>query len=73
MELYLSILKMAWFSDPNIFDSPKMLFFQQWNFIIPDELATFQEAFTVFDKNHDGTITTKVRLCQDYILFPIQL
>ena len=25
-----------------------------------DELATFQEAFTVFDKNHDGTITTKV-------------
>ena len=27
-----------------------------------DELATFQEAFTVFDKNHDGTITTKVTL-----------
>ena len=27
-----------------------------------DELATFQEAFTVFDKNQDGTITTKVRL-----------
>ena len=27
-----------------------------------DELATFKEAFTVFDKNHDGTITTKVRL-----------
>ena len=26
-----------------------------------DELATFQEAFTVFDKNQDGTITTKVR------------
>ena len=25
-----------------------------------DELATFQEAFTVFDKNQDGTITTKV-------------
>jgi hypothetical protein len=25
-----------------------------------DDLATFQEAFTVFDKNHDGTITTKV-------------
>merc|ERR1712018_896821 len=24
-----------------------------------DELATFQEAFTVFDKNQDGTITTK--------------
>ena len=28
-----------------------------------DELATFQEAFTVFDKNQDGTITTKVREC----------
>ena len=27
-----------------------------------EELATFQEAFTVFDKNHDGTITTKVNL-----------
>ena len=26
-----------------------------------DELASFQEAFTVFDKNQDGTITTKVR------------
>ena len=25
-----------------------------------DELATFKEAFTVFDKNQDGTITTKV-------------
>ena len=25
-----------------------------------EELATFQEAFTVFDKNQDGTITTKV-------------
>ena len=25
-----------------------------------DEMATFQEAFTVFDKNQDGTITTKV-------------
>jgi len=24
-----------------------------------EELATFQEAFTVFDKNQDGTITTK--------------
>jgi len=24
-----------------------------------DELASFQEAFTVFDKNQDGTITTK--------------
>lgn len=29
-------------------------------FTFLDELATFQEAFTVFDKNHDGTITTKV-------------
>ena len=26
-----------------------------------DELATFKEAFTVFDKNQDGTITTKER------------
>ena len=26
-----------------------------------EELATFKEAFTVYDKNHDGTITTKVR------------
>ena len=25
-----------------------------------DELETFKEAFTVFDKNQDGTITTKV-------------
>ena len=25
-----------------------------------EELATFKEAFTVFDKNQDGTITTKV-------------
>jgi Ca2+-binding EF-hand superfamily protein len=28
--------------------------------LTPDELATFKEAFTVFDKNNDGTITTKV-------------
>lgn len=28
-----------------------------------DELATFKEAFTVFDKNQDGTITTKVSSC----------
>ena len=28
--------------------------------LTPDELATFKEAFTVFDKNQDGTITTKV-------------
>ena len=26
-----------------------------------DELETFKEAFTVFDKNQDDTITTKVR------------
>ena len=29
--------------------------------LTPEELATFKEAFTVFDKNQDGTITTKVR------------
>ena len=28
--------------------------------LTPDELSTFKEAFTVFDKNQDGTITTKV-------------
>ena len=28
--------------------------------LTPDDLATFKEAFTVFDKNQDGTITTKV-------------
>ena len=27
-----------------------------------EDLATFKEAFTVYDKNNDGTITTKVRL-----------
>ena len=32
-----------------------------------DELATFQEAFTVFDKNQDGTITTKVSTQQTCI------
>ena len=25
-----------------------------------EDLATFKEAFTVYDKNNDGTITTKV-------------
>ena len=25
-----------------------------------DDLKILQEAFTVYDKNHDGTITTKV-------------
>ena len=32
-----------------------------------DELATFKEAFTVFDKNQDGTITTKVSSTLDLI------
>ena len=32
-----------------------------------DELATFKEAFTVFDKNQDGTITTKVSNYKSYI------
>ena len=27
-----------------------------------EDLATFKEAFTVYDKNNDGTITTKVSL-----------
>ena len=31
-----------------------------------DDLATFKEAFTVFDKNQDGTITTKVGMEKDY-------
>ena len=26
-----------------------------------DDLATLKEAFTVYDKNNDGTITTKVK------------
>ena len=38
-----------------------------------EELATFKEAFTVYDKNHDGTITTKVgdfnKLAQSNVLF----
>ena len=28
----------------------------------PDELASFREAFDTFDKNSDGTISTKVTL-----------
>ena len=28
----------------------------------PDELESFKEAFEMFDKNADGTISTKVRL-----------
>ena len=27
----------------------------------PDELASFKEAFDTFDRNSDGTISTKVR------------
>ena len=30
--------------------------------LTPEDLAIFKEAFTVYDKNNDGTITTKVRL-----------
>ena len=29
--------------------------------LTPEDLAIFKEAFTVYDKNNDGTITTKVR------------
>ena len=40
-----------------------------------DELETFKEAFTVFDKNQDGTITTKVStltlLCLGLLTMPI--
>ena len=36
-----------------------------------DEMATFQEAFTVFDKNQDGTITTKVSFLKICTLFEI--
>ena len=28
--------------------------------LTPEDLAIFKEAFTVYDKNNDGTITTKV-------------
>ena len=34
-----------------------------------DEMATFQEAFTVFDKNQDGTITTKVSLFKKWTYY----
>ena len=30
--------------------------------LTPEDLAIFKEAFTVYDKNNDGTITTKVWL-----------
>ena len=28
--------------------------------LTPEDLTIFKEAFTVYDKNNDGTITTKV-------------
>ena len=31
------------------------------NKLRPDELSAFKEAFDMFDKNQDGTISTKVR------------
>jgi hypothetical protein len=37
-----------------------------------EELDTFREAFTVFDKNQDGTITTKVRWNKPDILLLIR-
>ena len=33
----------------------------------PDELASFREAFDTFDKNSDGTISTKVALRLSHI------
>ena len=43
----------------------------------PDELAAFKAAFDMFDKNQDGTISTKVnirfRLMYAYTLFIIAL
>ena len=30
--------------------------------LTPEDLAVFKEAFTVYDKNNDGTITTKVMI-----------
>ena len=42
-----------------------------------DELETFKEAFTVFDKNQDGSITTKVStltlLCLGLLTMPIYM
>ena len=35
----------------------------------PDELAAFKAAFDMFDKNQDGTISTKVCI-KRIILFP---
>lgn len=33
----------------------------------PDELASFREAFDTFDKNSDGTISTKVGFRMSHI------
>jgi Ca2+-binding EF-hand superfamily protein len=35
----------------------------------PDELAAFKEAFDTFDKNTDGTISTKVRLVEGLLVY----
>ena len=35
----------------------------------PDELASFREAFDTFDKNSDGTISTKVSFDWGYRIF----
>ena len=34
--------------------------------LTPEELATFKEAFTVFDKNQDGTITSAVAVSDHF-------
>ena len=36
--------------------------------LTPEDLAIFKEAFTVYDKNNDGTITTKVKLLSSFTL-----
>ena len=33
-----------------------------------EDLATLKEAFTVYDKNNDGTITTKVTILNHSII-----
>ena len=38
-----------------------------------EDLATFKEAFTVYDKNNDGTITTKVGRVTDDIVENIDI
>ena len=35
----------------------------------PDELAAFKAAFDMFDKNQDGTISTKVSRKKDTLLY----